>query len=146
MFIFGKYTVSISRYYNHYMFSAIIPAVVISTLVLSSLWMSSHATRLSMGITGLLTMTAIQVHHAEYAICYFCNLMLTLIHFSIVASPVVCFFRIAHIQLFKLVKQFPSWLYCLHCDMLYAMLYIIHYVWTKIQRKCSEVGDTSRQL
>lgn len=60
IYTFGKYSVSLTRYYSHYMYTAILPAVVISCLVLSSLWMSVHATRLSMCITGLLTLTAIQ--------------------------------------------------------------------------------------
>ena len=52
---------SLTRYHSHYITSAVIPAVIIAALVLSSLWMSAHATRLTMGVTGLLTMTAIQV-------------------------------------------------------------------------------------
>ena len=60
VFSFGKYTVALTRYHSHYLSSAIIPAIIIASLVLSSLWMSAHSTRLSMSLTGLLTMTAIQ--------------------------------------------------------------------------------------
>lgn len=61
IYTFGKYTVSLTRYHSYYLTSAVVPAIIIASLVLSSLWMESHANRLSMGITGFLTMTAIQV-------------------------------------------------------------------------------------
>ena len=66
IYTFGIYSVSLTRYYNHYVTTAIVPAVVICSLVLSSLWMSEHPTRLSMGVTGLLTMIAIQVRMCRY--------------------------------------------------------------------------------
>lgn len=60
-YTFGLYDVTITRYYSHYVSSAIIPAVVITIIVLASLWMKEFSSRLSLSVTGLLTMIAIQV-------------------------------------------------------------------------------------
>lgn len=58
----AAYDISITRYYNYYISSAILPAIIITSVVLSSLWMGDQfGTRLSLGVTGLLTMSAIQV-------------------------------------------------------------------------------------
>lgn len=65
IYTFGIYNIAITRYYNYYMASAILPALLITCVVLCSLWMHVYITRLSLCVTGMLTMTAIQV-----CVCY----------------------------------------------------------------------------
>lgn len=59
-YTFGMFDVTVSRYYEHYINSAIFPSIIITSIVLSSLFMGDFGNRLSMAVTGLLTVIAIQ--------------------------------------------------------------------------------------
>ena len=61
-FTFGMYTISLTRYSDHYVTTTILPGLIITSIVLCGLWMNEHGSRLSLSVTGLLTMIAIQVY------------------------------------------------------------------------------------
>jgi hypothetical protein len=57
---FGMYDISISRHPNHYVTFFVLPATIITTIVLCGLFMAEQPTRISLCVTGFLTITAIQ--------------------------------------------------------------------------------------
>lgn len=90
-YTFGMFDVYISRYYNHYISSAILPAIIITSIVLTSLWMgNNYGSRLSLGVTGLLTMTAIQVCGIYYYAFYVRFFLLKLYADLVFLSVCVC--------------------------------------------------------
>jgi nicotinic acetylcholine receptor, invertebrate len=60
-FSFGIFYITISRHSNYYITSIIMPTLIVTGIVISGLFMSNVYSRLSLGITGLLTVIAIQV-------------------------------------------------------------------------------------
>lgn len=61
LYTFGMFDVQITRYYEYYVNSAIFPAIIITVIVLSSLFMGDdYGSRLGLAVTGLLTIIAIQ--------------------------------------------------------------------------------------
>jgi hypothetical protein len=58
---FAVYDFSMKRYYNHYVSNAIIPSLLVTFLSLISLWIDDVGVRLSIGITSLLALIAVQV-------------------------------------------------------------------------------------
>lgn len=59
-YAFGIYDVTISRYSNHYVRTAVLPCLVSSLIVLFGLWVNDIGSRLSLSVTGLLTNIAVQ--------------------------------------------------------------------------------------
>ena len=59
---YAVYTINLSRYSNYYISTAIIPSLLITGLTLLALWIRDLGSRLAMGVTGLLTLVAVQVH------------------------------------------------------------------------------------
>lgn len=68
---FAVFDVSIKRYSNHYWTSAIFPAIVITSIVLSGLWLTDFGPRISLSVTGLLTIIAIQVGSLCMYLCVY---------------------------------------------------------------------------
>lgn len=61
---FGLFHINITRYYEHYVSSAIYPSIIITSIVLSSLYMGNdYGNRLALSVTGFLTIIAIQVNY-----------------------------------------------------------------------------------
>jgi hypothetical protein len=60
-FPYGIYTLSVARYSSHYVTTTILPALIITVIVIAGLFIPNHASRLSLCVTGLLTVIAIQV-------------------------------------------------------------------------------------
>lgn len=60
-FPYGIYTISVTRYSSHYVNTTILPALIITIIVIVGLFVPDHASRLSLCVTGLLTVIAIQV-------------------------------------------------------------------------------------
>jgi hypothetical protein len=61
---FAQYTVSLTRYSNHYLTTAIVPTLLVTYLALLALWVQDVPTRLSIAITALLTLIAVQVSYS----------------------------------------------------------------------------------
>jgi hypothetical protein len=59
---FAIYSFQLGRYYNHYVSNAIVPSLLVTFLSLISLWIDDAGVRLSIGITALLALIAVQVH------------------------------------------------------------------------------------
>lgn len=74
---FSSYTIKVQRYYNHYVSTAIVPSLLITYLTLLSLWIKDVNTRLSMGITGLLALVAVQV--SAVLVLIFCCMIFPLL-------------------------------------------------------------------
>jgi len=101
-FSFGIFSVTISRYYNHYVSTVILPTILVTCIVLSALWMDNVQSRLSLGITGLLTVIAIQVRVLATAnvlttTCMCMHLYFISVFVCSVPCVVVCCIRTAYI-------------------------------------------------
>lgn len=60
-YTFAVYDITISRYSDYYVRSAVLPCLISSVIVLLGLWVNNIASRLSLSVTGLLTNIAVQV-------------------------------------------------------------------------------------
>jgi hypothetical protein len=63
---FAVFSVSIGRYYNHYVTTAIMPSLVVTYLVLLALFVHHIPDRLGVAVTGLLALIAVQVRAWAY--------------------------------------------------------------------------------
>lgn len=94
-FPYGIYTINISRYSSHYVTTTIMPALIITVIVIIGLFIPNHASRLSLCVTGLLTIIAIQVWYSllfvfsdgGFAVCV---RLLTMYGFLVVSCVCIC--------------------------------------------------------
>eukprot|EP00602_Paraphysomonas_sp_CaronLab_P010766 CAMPEP_0185039770 /NCGR_PEP_ID=MMETSP1103-20130426/37021_1 /TAXON_ID=36769 /ORGANISM="Paraphysomonas bandaiensis, Strain Caron Lab Isolate" /LENGTH=255 /DNA_ID=CAMNT_0027578807 /DNA_START=273 /DNA_END=1037 /DNA_ORIENTATION=+ len=59
-FSFAVYTITIDRYGTHYVYTAILPSLVVTYITLLALWINEVTSRLALAVTGLLTIIAVQ--------------------------------------------------------------------------------------
>lgn len=108
-FSFGIVYITISRYSQHYVNTVIVPALLVTCIVISALWLRDVNNRLSLAITGLLTIIAIQWSvSAKLPISQYSNWLSGFLFMSTVYVIVICLECYIAGYMYALAEKYPN--------------------------------------